>query len=63
MREFLRISEAAKAFNLTEGSIRRAIARGDLPYVCPNGQTRGWRVEREALLRWLRSCRRVNARA
>lgn len=57
VKQYLRVPEAAKEFGIPESWLYRAIRLGELAYLVPAGQRRGWRLMRRDVERWLSGCR------
>lgn len=60
-RQYLTFKEAAEEFGVSVTCLRRATkdAVHPLPFVCPRGQTRGFKLYRPDLEKWLQECRVV----
>lgn len=54
--EYLTVAQAAEETGLSKASIYKAIKSGDLAKTAPNGCSRGWRIRRKTLDRWLAAC-------
>lgn len=64
-RQYLTFEEAAEEYSISETCLRRATKDTEhpLPFVCPRGQKRGFRLFRPDLERWLQECRVVATEA
>lgn len=58
-RQYVTFKEAAEEYGVSVSCLRRAIKSetNPLPYYCPNGQQRGWRLRRDEVAAWLEGWR------